>query len=571
MNARPDRGEALGPAARFLAAVAAQATRRPLALLIGLCLLLYLPGIAALPPFDRDEARFAQASKQMLETGDFIALRFQDDARNKKPVGIYWLQAASAHVLTEPPWNAIWAYRLPSVLAAILAVILAWRCASLWVGPPAALLAAALLGSSVILVTEAHLAKTDAGLLAAILSAQFALAALYRAGSDRRAPPGWAPPLFWVAQSAAILLKGPIGPLVSGLTLLALWVMDRRLGWARPLARPRLQLIWIVMVLPWFVAIMRATDGAFVADAVGNDLLPKLYSGHESHGAPPGYYTAMLILGFWPGSLLLPVAAACAWRLRADPAVRFLLAWLLPAFVVFELVPTKLPHYVLPTYPALAILIALAVERGVVPGGFWRAAWLGLWGAFGLALGTALVLAPARIGELPWGAMPAAAALWITAAAGVLLAARGRPVAAAVASVAGAAVCFAILLQVALPGLRPFWLGAAVAGAVQRAAPAAAPPAALAGFSEPSAVFLLGTRTRLVDGAGAARHLADSPGAVAAVEARELPAFRAAAAALALEPRAVDVVAGFNYSRGRRQSLTVFQAEASGGPANSAR
>jgi hypothetical protein len=140
-----------------------------------------------------------------------------------------------------------------------------------------------------------------------------------------------------------------------------------------------------------------------------------------------------------------------------------------------------------------------------------------------------------------------------------------------VASVAGAAVCFAILLQVALPGLRPFWLGAAVAGAVQRAAPAAAPPAALAGFSEPSAVFLLGTRTRLVDGAGAARHLADSPGAVAAVEARELPAFRAAAAALALEPRAVDVVAGFNYSRGRRQSLTVFQAEASGGPANSAR
>lgn len=571
MNAGPDRGAAPGPAARFLAAAAAQALRRPLALLIGLCLLLYLPGIAALPPFDRDEARFAQASKQMLETGDFIALRFQDDARNKKPVGIYWLQAASAHVLTAPPWNAIWAYRLPSMLAAILAVILAWRCASLWVGPSAALLAAALLGSSVILVTEAHLAKTDAGLLAAILAAQFALAVLHRAGGDQRAPPGWAAPLFWVAQSAAILLKGPIGPLVSGLTLLALWAMDRRLGWARPLARPRLQLIWIVMVLPWFVAIMRATDGAFVADAVGNDLLPKLYSGHELHGAPPGYYAAMLVLGFWPGSLLLPLAAACAWRLRADPAARFLVAWLLPAFLVFEIVPTKLPHYVLPTYPALAILVALAIDRGVAPGGVWRVAWFGLWGAFGLALGAALVLAPARIGGSAWGAMPAAAALWITAAAGVLLAARGRPVAAAWAGVAGAAICFAILLQVALPGLRPFWLGAAVAEAVRRAAPSDAPPAALAGFSEPSAIFLLGTRTRLVDGSGAARHLADTPGAVAAVEARELPAFRAAAGALSLEPRALEVVDGFNYSRGRRQSLTLFQAEASRGPANSAR
>ena len=571
MNARPDRGEALGPAARFLAAVAAQATRRPLALLIGLCLLLYLPGIAALPPFDRDEARFAQASKQMLETGDFIALRFQDDARNKKPVGIYWLQAASAHVLTEPPWNAIWAYRLPSVLAAILAVILAWRCASLWVGPPAALLAAALLGSSVILVTEAHLAKTDAGLLAAILSAQFALAALYRAGSDRRAPPGWAPPLFWVAQSAAILLKGPIGPLVSGLTLLALWAMDRRLGWARPLARPRLQLIWIVMVLPWFVAIMRATDGAFVADAVGNDLLPKLYSGHESHGAPPGYYTALLILGFWPGSLLLPLAAICAWRLRADPAVRFLLAWLVPAFLVFEAIPTKLPHYVLPTYPALAMLIALAIDRGLVPGRRWQVAWLALWGAFGIVLAVVLAYAPTRIGSFAWASALAGAAILATTAAVALLAMRGQVVAAALAGIAGACLSFAVLLQVALPALRPFWLGAAVAEAVRQAAPPGAPPAALAGFSEPSAVFLLGTRTRLVDGAGAARHLVDRPGAVVAVEAREMPAFRAAATALALEPRARGEVAGFNYSRGRAQSLTLFQAAASPAPANGAR
>jgi hypothetical protein len=119
--------------------------------------------------------------------------------------------------------------------------------------------------------------------------------------------------------------------------------------------------------------------------------------------------------------------------------------------------------------------------------------------------------------------------------------------------------------------LRPFWLGAAVAEAVRQAAPPGAPPAALAGFSEPSAVFLLGTRTRLVDGAGAARHLADRPGAVVAVEAREMPAFRAAATALALEPRARGEVAGFNYSRGRAQSLTLFQAEASPAPANGAR
>jgi 4-amino-4-deoxy-L-arabinose transferase-like glycosyltransferase len=566
----PDMRNA-GLASGMTGTVAAVASRRPMALLVLLCLLLYLPGIAALPPFDRDEARFAQASKQMLETGDFIALRFQDEARNKKPVGIYWLQAAAAHALTEPPWDAIWAYRLPSMAAALLAVLLAWRCCLIWARPPTALLAAALLASCVILVTEAHLAKTDAGLLAAILAAQFALATLHRAGQDGAAPPGWAAPIFWVAQSAAILLKGPIGPLVSGLTLLTLWILDRRLAWARPLARPRLQLIWIVMVLPWFVAIMRATDGAFVADAVGNDLLPKLYSGHESHGAPPGYYTALLILGFWPGSLLLPLAAICAWRLRADPAVRFLLAWLVPAFLVFEAVPTKLPHYVLPTYPALAMLIALAIDRGLVPARAWLVSWLALWGLFGVTLGVALAIGPTRIAAFAWGPALAGLAACATAAAGVVLMARGRIVAAAATSIAAASVCFAILLQVALPALRPFWLGATVAAAVRQAALPGAPPAALAGFSEPSAVFLLGTRTRLVDGAGAARHLVDRPGAIVAVEAREMTAFRSAAAGLALDPRPLGEVAGFNYSRGRSQTLTLFQAGASPAPASGAR
>ena len=75
---------------------------RPYALLAALCLLLYLPGIASIPPLDRDEARFAQATRQMLETGDFLRIRFQDEPRNKKPAGIYWLQAASVDLLSTP-------------------------------------------------------------------------------------------------------------------------------------------------------------------------------------------------------------------------------------------------------------------------------------------------------------------------------------------------------------------------------------------------------------------------------------------------------------------------------------
>src|SRR5713226_9138475 len=96
---------------------------RPYALLAGLCLLLYLPGIAAIPPLDRDEARFAQATRQMVETGDFLRIRFQDEARNKKPAGIYWLQAVAVGAFSTPNATAIWPYRLPSLLGAMAAVL----------------------------------------------------------------------------------------------------------------------------------------------------------------------------------------------------------------------------------------------------------------------------------------------------------------------------------------------------------------------------------------------------------------------------------------------------------------
>src|ERR1700754_410994 len=95
---------------------------RPYLLLTLLCLCLFAPGLASLPPMDRDEARFMQATKQMIETGDYIDIRFQDEARNKKPVGAYWLQAAAVN-LTGADLTSPWVYRLPSALAAWAAVL----------------------------------------------------------------------------------------------------------------------------------------------------------------------------------------------------------------------------------------------------------------------------------------------------------------------------------------------------------------------------------------------------------------------------------------------------------------
>src|ERR1700722_8335404 len=191
---------------------------RPYVLLAALCLLLYLPGTAASPPLDRDEARFAQATRQMLETGDFLRIRFQSEARNQKPAGIYWLQAASVSALSSPESTAIWPYRLPSLVGASLAVLLTFGLGRALLrtlpGDPSqmGLLAAVFLAVALGVMAEAHIAKTDAALLAAVVAGQGALGLAYtrrRAGASVGI--GVAV-LFWVAEIAAIFLKGPVGP-----------------------------------------------------------------------------------------------------------------------------------------------------------------------------------------------------------------------------------------------------------------------------------------------------------------------------------------------------------------------
>src|SRR5436309_8310130 len=118
---------------------------RAVAVLVLAALLAFLPGFFQIPPTDRDEARFAQATKQMLETGEYVDIRFQDEVRYKKPVGIYWLQAAvvkTADLLGVRNAQAkIWVYRIPSLIGAIGAVLLTYWTALAFVSRRAALLA----------------------------------------------------------------------------------------------------------------------------------------------------------------------------------------------------------------------------------------------------------------------------------------------------------------------------------------------------------------------------------------------------------------------------------------------
>src|SRR3974390_868766 len=122
--------------------------------LLACCALLLLPGFFAIPPVDRDEARFAQATKQMVETGDFVDIRFQDDVRYKKPVGIYWLQSVTvqtASALGLPRAQLrIWVYRIPSLLGAIGAVLLTYWAGLAFVTRRGAVFAALMMCASVL-------------------------------------------------------------------------------------------------------------------------------------------------------------------------------------------------------------------------------------------------------------------------------------------------------------------------------------------------------------------------------------------------------------------------------------
>src|ERR1700679_3668077 len=235
MDGRSDEaGGILGTLARY-----------PLATLFLLCFIAWVPGFFTLPPLDRDESRFAQASKQMVETGNLVDIRFGVEPRYKKPIGIYWSQAATTKtvcaVTGDKAINHIWTYRIPSLIGALVAVMLAYWCASAFLSAEAAFVSALLLGLTLLLASEAKIAKTDAVLLATILGAQGVLLRAYlaRGGGDGGGEPGGhiVPSLRlallgWLSFSIGILIKGPVIAGVVGFTALALVLGESEGPWS---------------------------------------------------------------------------------------------------------------------------------------------------------------------------------------------------------------------------------------------------------------------------------------------------------------------------------------------------
>ncbi len=535
-------------------------------------LMLYLPGLAELPPMDRDEPRFAQASKQMVETGDYVRIMFQDEPRLKKPIGIYWLQSASAGLLAEEP-DALWTYRLPSLIGAVAAVLLCAAIGGALFKGPVGGVGGMLLAPVLLMTVEANLAKTDAVLLATILAAQWALARAWMAGRTETGQEltragSWTALAFWLAIGCGVLVKGPVILMIVGLTALGLILWQRRARWFLAL-RP----LWgvpvaLLVIAPWFVAIHFATDGAFWEEALGRDFLAKIGQGQEAHGAPPGFYLLLVFVTFWPAAALLGMAVLGAWRGRGSPAVQFCTAWIVPNWIVFELVATKLPHYVLPLYPALALLAAyMLVRGGEAPAKKWAArlavapVWIAAIIALGLAV--AMVFVPPFFGGAVDGPGIAAGAAFAALAYTLYRYARG---AFENAFPLGVVMLAAVLAywpayRNVVPSLSELWVSNRLATAVVRHAPpecVGEPELFTIGYNEPSLIFLAGTETSRGRGPAAVEHLVADPAChVAAIESREWPRFEEALGGR--EVRELARVTGLNYSKGKKVSLRLVQ------------
>lgn len=573
-----------------------------------------LPGLVLMPALDRDESRFAQASKQMLETGDYIRIRYQDEGRNKKPAGIHWLQAGSVALASDPAAGQIWPYRLPSLIGAIAATLATFWCGLVLVGRRASFLGAALFGSGLLLTSEAHIAKTDAVLVALTVIAMGALARLIASGDRGQGARTAMVFVFWAALGASFLIKGPVSMLVAGLAIAALSLVRRDLSLVRPVFDWRAIGLFFALVLPWFIWVQIATGGEFLEGAVGKDLKDKLVGASEGHGGPPGYHLAFLATHFFPATIVLVPALVLAFRtlrgraldtLAAERAgLVFLAAWLVPTWIFFEFLPTKLSHYILPAYPALALVCGWGLVKlmGQARAPVSGAVSLVVFGV--AAIGLAVLMSPIGLtmlqseaaGDFRSGA-PASAVLasWVPYGSGAPafllagLAASAGAVLAMTTRRIGAGVFLAILSgfltgwhirAVALPGA--VWLQPTGAARLALADACALPqgnPEACAGpaparvqavgYAEPSLVFTTGTNTVIPPQTIVALPEDDSlyPQAwlfnvEAAAGASALVDLRTAALAARRCVRASEPAYALNYSNGDPVAFVALRIEA---------
>ena len=337
-----------GPGSPGSEAVTGVLERHRFLLLASVGALLYVTGLGWRDLWFPNEPNVADVAQAMFLSGDWVVPRRMGEVWVDYPPLLYWAGAASSAVFGE---MSAFSLRLPSALGAIALSLITCFAGSRWFGPSAGLWAGFLL------LTFPQFALQAIGYRPDMLFGLFIAAGLLAYAAGAGSEPSWKLRAAGFALlGLAMLTKGPLGLLLPGLAL-ALWHGTRR-EWRRLAALAPLSLVSLAIYLPWFVACAHQAG----ADSVVEELwlhFARFGSGARGHVRPPYYYAVNLWLDLAPWSLLLPLAL---WRIRRcgawrDPRQQLLLWWLGAFFVFLSLAVTKRQLYLLPAYPAAALLL----------------------------------------------------------------------------------------------------------------------------------------------------------------------------------------------------------------------
>lgn len=319
-----------------------------------------------------DEGRYAEISREMAQSGDWITPRYNDVKYFEKPPLLYWASAAAFKVFGETEWAA----RLWVALTGFAGVLIAYFAGCALFGATAGLLGAIVLASSPLWVLASHFNTTDMGVSFFIEAALLAFLAAQRAGTSERKV-RFLMLACWAAMGFAVLSKGLIGIVLPGLVLACYVTITRDF---RPIGRLHLGkglLLFLIIVVPWFLAV-----------SLRNPEFPRFFFIHEHFGrftqvegynryGPWWYFLAIIAVGMLPWIFIVPrgLAEGLSFRGRdsaseVEPRL-FLLLWIVVITVFFSVSRSKLPGYIVPVVPALSLLVGLALSRMSMEGFRW--------------------------------------------------------------------------------------------------------------------------------------------------------------------------------------------------------
>lgn len=335
--------------------------RRVLILLAAVFLVVWFGNLDYRKLIRPDEGRYAEIAREMAASGDWITPRLNGIKYFEKPPLQYWAGATSFRLFGEDEWTA----RLWPALTGFFGVALVFFAGRRLFGPAAGLCSAVVLASSAGYVGIAHMNTLDMGLTFFMTATLIAFLLARQPGADARTGRNWML-VAWAAAALAVLSKGLVGVVLPAAVLALYMAIERDFALLRRLHWGAGGAIFLAIAAPWFVLVQLANP-EFASFFFVREHFDRFLTQVHRRVEPWWYFLPMLAIGMWPWLTVLPPAMARAWR-RADEAAdfhpaRFLLIWTAFIFVFFSLSSSKLPSYILPIFPALALLAGATLAR----------------------------------------------------------------------------------------------------------------------------------------------------------------------------------------------------------------